>query len=118
MSVWQTPQAWRRTSTSPGPGPSRSTSWTTSGWANSSRTAARIFMAPTLTPKPACPPGGASTVQRGLLLGVGKRPGGGRAALLAEVEAHLARRPQALGMVGTERGTRGVQRQGAEHVAA
>src|SRR3954454_7931867 len=114
MSVWQTPQACRRTSTSPGPGPSRSTSWTTSGWANSSRTAARIFMAPTLT---AAGPA-ASTVQRGLLLGVGERPGGGRTGLLAEVKAHLARRPQALGVIGAERGAGGVQRQRAEHVAA
>ena len=44
MSVWQTPHATRRTSTSPGPGSASSTSCTTSGFANSSRTAARIFI--------------------------------------------------------------------------
>ena len=36
---------FKPTSTSPGCGPSRSTSWTTSGLANSSSTAARILMA-------------------------------------------------------------------------
>src|ERR687894_338600 len=44
MSVWQTPQATSRTSTSPAFGSARSTSWTDSGWPNSSSTAARIFM--------------------------------------------------------------------------
>src|SRR4051794_31638206 len=49
MSVWQTPQATRRTSTSPALGSARSTSWTTSGAPNSSSTAARILiMAETL----------------------------------------------------------------------
>src|ERR1044072_233835 len=52
MSVWQTPQAASRTSTSPGPGGARATSCTTSGWANSSRTAARIFMRRTLRDSP------------------------------------------------------------------
>src|SRR4051812_5834045 len=111
MSVWQTPQACNRTSTSPGPGPSRSTSWMTSGWANSSRTAARIFMPPTLTVA-------RSGVERGLLLGVGERPGGGRPTLLAELEAQLPRRPQPLRVVGAEGRARGVLRQRAEHVAA
>jgi hypothetical protein len=46
--VWQTPQASSRTSTSPARGSARSTSWTTSGCANSSRTSARIFTAQTL----------------------------------------------------------------------
>src|SRR4051795_9612173 len=45
MSVWQTPVATSRTSTSPGCGSARSTSWTASGGPNSSSTAARIFMA-------------------------------------------------------------------------
>src|SRR5215207_6307219 len=44
MSVWQTPQATRRTSTSPGFGSASSTSCTTSGAPNSSSTAARIFV--------------------------------------------------------------------------
>src|SRR3954468_22671016 len=44
MSVWQTPVATRRTSTSPAFGSARSTSWTTSGAPNSSSTAARILM--------------------------------------------------------------------------
>ncbi len=43
MSVWQTPQAASRTSTSPGLGSARSTSVTRRGVANSSSTAARIF---------------------------------------------------------------------------
>src|ERR1700693_227731 len=43
MSVWQTPQATSLTSTSPGRGSARSSSWTTSGRANSSNTAARTF---------------------------------------------------------------------------
>src|SRR4051812_41788111 len=45
MSVWQTPHATRRTSTSPGPGSARSISCTARGAPNSSRTAARILMA-------------------------------------------------------------------------
>src|SRR4051794_39164708 len=45
MSVWHTPQATSRTSTSPARGAASSTSCTTSGAPNSSRTAARIFMA-------------------------------------------------------------------------
>src|SRR4051794_16308747 len=45
MSVWHTPQAWRRTRTSPARGPSSSTSCTASGCPNSSNTAARIRMA-------------------------------------------------------------------------
>src|SRR4051795_6366472 len=49
MSVWQTPQATRRTSTSPAFGSASSTSCTTSGAPNSSSTAARILiMAQTL----------------------------------------------------------------------
>src|SRR3954454_4099820 len=49
MSVWQTPHATRRTSTSPAFGSASSTSWTTSGAPNSSSTAARILiMAQTL----------------------------------------------------------------------
>src|SRR3954471_7875723 len=44
MSVWQTPHATRRTSTSPGPGSARSISCTRSGAPNSSRTAARILI--------------------------------------------------------------------------
>src|SRR3954454_6952207 len=42
MSVWQTPQASSRTSTSPARGSASSTSWTASGAPNSSRTAALI----------------------------------------------------------------------------
>src|SRR3954468_9457001 len=42
MSVWQTPQAASRTSTSPCLGSARSRSWTARGEANSSRTAARM----------------------------------------------------------------------------
>src|SRR5262245_60101099 len=42
-SVWQTPHATRRTSTSSDFGSARSSSWTTSGSPNSSSTAARIF---------------------------------------------------------------------------
>ena len=45
MSVWQTPQASSRTSTSPARGSSSSTSVTLSGFPNSSSTAARIFTA-------------------------------------------------------------------------
>src|SRR5436305_4527004 len=45
MSVWHTPQACSRTSTSRAFGASSSTSWTTSGAPNSSRTAARICIA-------------------------------------------------------------------------
>src|SRR6185295_18257175 len=48
MSVWHTPHARRRTSTSPAPGSARSISWTESGEPNSSRTAARIFTPATL----------------------------------------------------------------------
>src|SRR4051794_26307940 len=44
MSVWQTPVATRRTSTSPAFGSASSTSWTTSGAPNSSNTAARILV--------------------------------------------------------------------------
>src|SRR5271155_361479 len=44
MSVWHTPQATRRTSTSRGPGSASSSSCTTSGAANSSSTAARILI--------------------------------------------------------------------------
>src|SRR3954453_11092975 len=43
-SVWHTPQATSRTSTSPARGSARSTSWTTSGAPNSSSTAARILV--------------------------------------------------------------------------
>ena len=54
MSVWQTPQASRRTSTSPARGSARSTSVTFSGWANCSSTAARIFTCgSSLTSEPA-----------------------------------------------------------------
>src|SRR4051794_30706371 len=52
MSVWQTPHASRRTSTSPAFGSARSSSWTTSGLPNFSRTAARIFMRETLSAIP------------------------------------------------------------------
>src|SRR3954453_15349517 len=44
MSVWHTPHATSRTSASPALGSARSTSVTCSGLANSSSTAARIFM--------------------------------------------------------------------------
>ena len=44
MSVWQTPHATSRTSTSPAFGSASSTSWTTSGLPNSSNTAARILV--------------------------------------------------------------------------
>src|SRR5262249_20763839 len=44
MSVWQTPQATRRTSTSPARGSASSTSCTTSGAPNCSSTAARILV--------------------------------------------------------------------------
>src|SRR6478609_101154 len=51
MSVWHTPHATSRTSTSPAFGSARSTSWTTSGLPNSSNTAARILvMAGMMTP--------------------------------------------------------------------
>src|SRR5689334_65937 len=50
MSVWQTPQATSRTSTSPAFGSARSISWTASGAPNCSRTAALIRMARTLLP--------------------------------------------------------------------
>src|ERR1700729_1977419 len=43
ISVWQTPQAASRTSTSPALGSARSSSVTFSGWPNCSSTAARIF---------------------------------------------------------------------------
>src|SRR5512146_3064286 len=46
MSVWQTPHAASRTSTSPALGSARSTSWTARGRPNCSRTAARIFTRP------------------------------------------------------------------------
>src|SRR4029079_10495884 len=49
VSVWHTPQAASRTRTSPAFGSARSISWTTSGLPNSSRTAARIFMATRLS---------------------------------------------------------------------
>ena len=49
MSVWHTPQAARRTSTSPARGSARSTSAIFSGWPNSSSTAARIFTAALLS---------------------------------------------------------------------
>src|SRR3954467_15513435 len=45
MSVWQTPQASRRPSTSPGAGSASSSSWTTSGCPNSSSTAALVLTA-------------------------------------------------------------------------
>src|SRR3954471_20839731 len=45
MSVWQTPQATSRTSTSPAFGSASSTSVTFSGCPNSSSTAARILIA-------------------------------------------------------------------------
>src|SRR3954463_1638873 len=112
MSVWQTPHGASRASTPPRPGPASPTSWTASGCPNSSSTAARILMARHPTPAPAPP----SAVQRGLLLRVGEREGGGRPVLLAEVEAQLARRAQALRMVGAERRARLVERQRAEQV--
>src|SRR4051812_49856121 len=49
---------------------------------------------------------GALPVQRGLLLRRRERPRGLRATLLAEREAKLARRAQAVGMVGPERRAR------------
>src|ERR1044072_4681301 len=48
MSVWQTPHAFSRTSTSPALGPARSSSVTFRGCPTSSSTAARIFMTGTL----------------------------------------------------------------------
>src|SRR3954451_5123856 len=47
MSVWHTPQATRRTSTSPALGSARSISCTARGAPNSSSTAARTFMVST-----------------------------------------------------------------------
>src|SRR4051812_12155255 len=47
MSVWQTPHACTRTSTSPARGSASSSSCTTRGWPNSSSTAARIRIAAT-----------------------------------------------------------------------
>src|SRR6059058_5428526 len=44
MSVWHTPHATSRTSTSPARGSASSTSWTASGAPNSSSTAALIFI--------------------------------------------------------------------------
>src|SRR5213596_1199267 len=52
-----------------------------------------------------------------LLLRARKGVGGARAALLAEGEAQLARRTQALGGVGAERRARLVEAQGAQQVA-
>src|SRR3954470_11821774 len=51
MSVWHTPQATSRTSTSPAFGSARSISWTASGAPNCSRTAALIRIARTLLPR-------------------------------------------------------------------
>src|SRR3954451_1581318 len=48
MSVWQTPHATSRTSTSPALGSARSISCTFKGAPNSSRTAARVFIGRTL----------------------------------------------------------------------
>jgi hypothetical protein len=56
-------------------------------------------------------------VKGGLLLGGGKRPGGAGAALLAEHESKLLRRPQ-LRLVGTEGGTGLGQIESAEEVDA
>src|SRR5215207_5581730 len=56
-------------------------------------------------------------VERRLLLGAGEGPRGLRAALLAEGEAQLPRRPQALGMVGPEGRAGLVEGQRAERVA-
>ena len=47
-----------------------------------------------------------SGVQGDLLVGAGERPRHLHLALLAKHEAHLAGRPQSLGPVGTEGGTR------------
>ena len=56
-------------------------------------------------------------VQSGLLLSARERPGGLAAALLAEHEPHLRRRPQPVRMVGPERRARLVEFEGAEAVA-
>src|SRR4051812_49579034 len=60
---------------------------------------------------------GALPVQRGLLLRRRERPRGLRATLLAEREAKLARRAQAVGMVGPERRARLVPIERAEEGA-
>ena len=62
-------------------------------------------------------PQGRSAVQSSLLLGARERPGGLAAALLAEHEPHLRRRPQPVRMVGPERRARLVELEGAEAVA-
>src|SRR3954471_23633174 len=56
-------------------------------------------------------------VQRGLLLRRRERPRGLRAALLAEREPQVARRAQAVGMVGAEGRARLVEIERAEQVA-
>src|SRR3954451_23234748 len=56
MSVWHTPQATSRTSTSPAFGSARSISCTASGAPNCSRTAALIRIARTLLPRRGEPP--------------------------------------------------------------
>ena len=110
MSVWQTPHAARRTSTSPGPGSSSSTSWTTSGCGELLEDGGADLHPPTLTRR-------ASAVKRGLLLCAGKRPGGARALLLAEVEPQLLRRAQPVGMIGAEGRAGSLELERAEQVA-
>src|ERR1700754_4305640 len=56
-------------------------------------------------------------VQRGLFLRRREGPRGLRAALLAEREPQLARRAQAVGMIGPERGAGLVEVQRAEQIA-
>ncbi len=68
--------------------------------------------------KPAEPRTIASGVERDLLGRRGKRPGDLEAALLAEVEAQLTRRTQAIRVVGPERRAGGAVADRAEVMAA
>ena len=90
MSVWHTPQATRRTSTSLGPGSASSTSPTTSGLPNSSRTAARIFIAQ--RGPPATPRRRASGWWRSAISTSASSPGGREAG---EVDDLVVARPAA-----------------------
>ena len=85
MSVWHTPQAASRTSTSPALGSASSTSCTTSGRPNSSRTAARIFTARTL-------------IERPMFIRVAEREPPPRLSLGTELGGSMERQPLAFGV--------------------
>src|SRR3977135_2717196 len=100
MSVWQTPQATSRTSTSPSRGSGSATSCTTSGLANSSSTAARILMSgrsPLRDPCEQALLAGEGLARGGVDLDHRQLPGAGQAAEVDDLVVASAP-PQPLGV--------------------